>query len=180
MSSMQLNHGCTALLGGVNLVFLWFWYFFLELFRQCGIFGFSFHCIAWFVLSSMVCVVQHGMYCPAWYVLSSMVCIVQNGTVLENTYHAGKYIPCWTIHTMLDNTYHAGKNIPCWKMHTMLDNAYHAGQYITWFNPTICFFYWSAYTNSRKASSHVFVARFIDFASIYDFDIFQQDLSFLS
>jgi hypothetical protein len=49
---------------------------------------------------------------------------------------------------MLKNTYHAGQYITCWTIHTMLDNTYPA------------------------ASSHVFVARFIDFPSLYDFDIY--------
>jgi hypothetical protein len=35
--------------------------------------------LAGYVLSSMVCIVQHVMYCPAWYVFFSMVCIFQNG-----------------------------------------------------------------------------------------------------
>jgi hypothetical protein len=99
---------------------------FLELFQQCGIFSFSFH------LHRMICILR-----PAWYVLSSMVCIVQHDipcwkihTMLDNTYHAGQYIPCWKIHTMLENAYHAGQSVPFWTMHTMLDNTYHAGQYI--------------------------------------------------
>jgi hypothetical protein len=90
-------------------------------------------------------------------VFSSMVCIFQPS-------HEIPIILLFTMRETLNFAFekkiaiiasHTNKQITYWikwTIHTMLKNTYHAGQYI-------------------KASSHVFVARFIDFASLYDFDI---------
>ena len=78
--------------------------FYFELFRQCGTFGFSFHYIAWFVLSSMVCIFQHCMYCPAWYVLSSTVCIFQHGM----------YFPAWYVFSSMICIFQHDMHCPEW------------------------------------------------------------------
>ena len=64
---------------------------------------------AWYVFSSMVfssrvCIVQHGMYCPACYVLSSMVCIFQHGM----------HFPEWYVFSSMVCIFQNGMYFPAW------------------------------------------------------------------
>ena len=126
--------------------------FFLELFRQCGIFSFSFHlhsmvCIfqngmyfpawyflGWYVLSSMVCIFQHGMYCPEWYGFSSMVCIFQNGM-----YFPAWYFLAWYVLSSMVCIVQHGMYFPAWYVFSSMVCIFQHGMYCPLYS--ICYLF---------------------------------------
>ena len=72
------------------------------------------------IVSSMVCIVQHGMHCPAWYVLSSMVCIVQHDM----------HFPAWYVLSSMVCIVQHGMYFPAWYVFSSMVCIAHFIQYV--------------------------------------------------